>query len=130
MRAAHCFGVSLVMMQGARFQHQASNVTRAERHIPTLHVDSIVQSTPYNCVKVAVELVEGAGDLRHFTHPERALYIFGPEDGTLGKDVLDRCQHVVSIPTAYCLNLAATVNVVLYDRLLKRDRGVRLGVAA
>jgi len=120
MRAAHCFGVGLVMMQGARFKQQASNVTRAERHIPTLHVEDICKSTPYNCEKVAVELVEGARDLRDFVHPERALYIFGPEDSSINPDIVARCQHVVSIPTAFCLNLAATVNVVLYDRLLKR----------
>lgn len=120
MRAAHCFGASLVMMQGARFRTDAANVTRADRHIPTLHVDNICESTPYNCQKVAVDLIDGATDLRDFIHPERALYIFGPEDGTLGKEVYSRCQHVVSIPTAFCLNLAATVNVVLYDRLLKR----------
>jgi tRNA(Leu) C34 or U34 (ribose-2'-O)-methylase TrmL len=115
MRAAMCFGAQLVMFQGARFQRQPSNVTRAEKHIPTLHVDNICDTTPYNCQKVAV-------DLRDFTHPERAMYIFGPEDGTLGKEVHERCQHVVSIPTAFCLNLAATVNVVLYDRMLKRGR--------
>ncbi len=127
MRAAHCFGASLVMLQGARFQRQSSNVTRAERHIPTMHVDSIVDSAPHGCLRIAVDLIEGATDLRDFIHPERAIYIFGPEDGTLGKAVHERCQHVVSIPTAFCLNLAATVNVVLYDRMAKRtQRGFRL----
>jgi tRNA(Leu) C34 or U34 (ribose-2'-O)-methylase TrmL len=27
---------------------------------------------------------------------------------------------VIYIPTRYCMNLAATVNVVLYDRMAKR----------
>jgi hypothetical protein len=51
--------------------------------------------------------------------PDRALYIFGPEDGSLDKDIRDWCEDVVYIPTTGCMNLAATVNVVLYDRLAK-----------
>jgi tRNA(Leu) C34 or U34 (ribose-2'-O)-methylase TrmL len=47
------------------------------------------------------------------------LYIFGPEDGTIEQDVIDQCDYVVYIPTIGCMNLAATVNVLLYDRLAK-----------
>lgn len=119
-RAAHCFGAGLVLIQGARFKHQASNVTHAHKHVPVMHVEDMAKQVPHGCQKVAIEFVDRATDLRDFTHPERALYIFGPEDGTLGGELLDKCQHVLRIPTAFCLNLAATVNVVLYDRLLKR----------
>ena len=72
------------------------------------------------CIPVAVELVEGARPLPEYTHPDRALYIFGPEDGSLQQEILDWCgAEVVYIPTQGCMNLAATVNVVLYDRLAK-----------
>lgn len=54
-----------------------------------------------------------------YTHPDRALYIFGPEDGSLDKEIRDWCEDVIYIPTTGCMNLAATVNVVLYDRLAK-----------
>ena len=57
--------------------------------------------------------------LIHFQHPEQAYYIFGPEDGSLSQTILDASDHVVYIPTIGCMNLAATVNVVLYDRLAK-----------
>ena len=66
-----------------------------------------------------MELVDGARPLPEYTHPDRAIYIFGPEDGSLGKDVLAWCEDVIYIPTSGCMNLAATVNVVLYDRLAK-----------
>jgi tRNA(Leu) C34 or U34 (ribose-2'-O)-methylase TrmL len=69
--------------------------------------------------KVAIELVEGATPLPLFKHPEEALYIFGPEDGSIEQEVVDLCDHVVYIPTIGCMNLAATVNVLLYDRLAK-----------
>lgn len=70
-------------------------------------------------VPVAVELKPDAENLVFFAHPEKAAYVFGPEDGSLSKDALRRCHRFVSVPTHYCLNLAATVNVVLYDRRVK-----------
>jgi len=68
---------------------------------------------------VCIELVEGASSLLEFQHPQNAFYIFGPEDGTLDQAIIDAADSVVYIPTIGCLNLAATVNVVLYDRLAK-----------
>ena len=50
---------------------------------------------------------------------EPVNYVFGPEDGTLGKRVTDWCRDVVYVPTNYCMNLAATANVILYDRMSK-----------
>ena len=52
-------------------------------------------------------------------HPEQAIYIFGPEDGSIPQALIDSADHVVYIPTIGCMNLAATVNVLLYDRLAK-----------
>jgi len=70
---------------------------------------------------VAVELRSAAEPLDGFVHPERALYVFGPEDGSVPQGVLTVCHRFVVIPTLTRtpLNLAAAVNVVLYDRLAK-----------
>jgi len=68
---------------------------------------------------VAVELGYGATTLSTFEHPEDALYVFGPEDSSLSKDLCQRCESQVFVPTLRCLNLAACVNVVLYDRTAK-----------
>jgi len=57
--------------------------------------------------------------LPYFEHPEQALYIFGPEDGTISQAVIDSADDVVYVPTHGCMNLAASVNVLLYDRLSK-----------
>ena len=62
-----------------------------------------------------------------FEHPERALYVFGPEDGSLGRAVLARCHRFLVIPTRHCANLSAAVYTVLYDRHAKR---VRAGLEA
>ena len=68
---------------------------------------------------VCVELVDGAELLPNFEHPEHAVYVFGPEDSGVSKGWRTFCHRFVQIPGAHCLNLAAAVNVVLYDRLAK-----------
>jgi len=87
-----------------------------------IQAEDLFSFLPFDCVPVAVDLIDGARDLRTYTHPERAFYIFGPEDGTLGRKITDKCRDIIYVPTEYCMNLAATVNVVLYDRLLKRSK--------
>jgi tRNA(Leu) C34 or U34 (ribose-2'-O)-methylase TrmL len=80
-------------------------------------------------VPVAVELIPGARSLHDYVHPERAFYVFGPEDSSLGKDTLKWCRDVVYIPMNGCSNLAATVNVVLYDRASKRQHTTKAKAA-
>lgn len=124
LRAAACYDASLVAFQAPRYGHgdirgAATDTTKAWRHIPTIKGEDILDLMPVGATPVAVDLVPGAISLTDFDHPESAFYIFGPEDGTLGATVTDRCKHKVMVPTRYCMNLAATVNVVLYDRLAK-----------
>jgi tRNA(Leu) C34 or U34 (ribose-2'-O)-methylase TrmL len=71
---------------------------------------------------VAVELTDDAAPLPAFEHPDRAFYVFGPEDGTLSGKLLGACADRVAIPAARCLNLAAAVSVVLYDRCAKHGQ--------
>lgn len=120
LRAAMCYDVRLVVTTGQRYRRASSDVSAGYRHIPFLQADSVFDAIPFDCVPVAVDLLEGATPLPHYHHPERAFYIFGPEDGTLGKNVTDRCRDKIMVPTRGCMNLAASVNVVVYDRLLKQ----------
>lgn len=120
LRAAHCFGVSMVAKTGVRYRDAATDTTKAPRHLPFLQVDNLFDVIPHDCVPVAVDLIDGARDIITYTHPERAYYIFGPEDGTLGTNITSKCRDVIMVPTAYCLNLAACVNVILYDRMAKQ----------
>lgn len=121
MRAAGCYGASTVIVEGARCKGGMSTDTQKQhRHIPLIHVAALRDSVPYKATPVAVDLVDDAVSLVDFEHPQSAFYIFGPEDGTLGANHLDWCPLRVMVPTRFCMNLAATVNVVLYDRLAKR----------
>jgi tRNA(Leu) C34 or U34 (ribose-2'-O)-methylase TrmL len=120
LRAAHCYDASLVVVGGGRVQRASTDTTKAWKHIPCLEASNVMDAIPYSAVPVVIELSDSARSLPQFTHPERAFYIFGPEDGSVSRAVMERAAMVVQIPTRYCMNLAATVNVVLYDRLAKR----------
>lgn len=123
LRAAHVYGVSLVAIQGRNAQvHSHMDTPKAWRNTPVLRGDDLRDLIPYDAVAVAVDLVEDAHSLISYVHPARAFYVFGPEDGTLPPSVLGWCRDRVMIPTRGCMNLAACVNVVLYDRMAKADR--------
>ncbi|MEN6368553.1 MAG: RNA methyltransferase [Thermotogota bacterium] len=119
LRAVGCYGAAMVAMSGRRFAKAPTDVQRQWRLTPVIQVSDLREVIPYDCVPVAVDFVDGAKLLHEYNHPQRAFYIFGPEDSTLGKEVLSWCRDRIYIPTLYCMNLAATVNVVLYDRCTK-----------
>jgi len=123
LRAAGIYGVGLVAIEGARQRAltHATNTMAAHKHVPTFLTDDAISMRPHGCEVVVVDLIEGATPLPDFVHPERAMYVFGPEDGTLGASHTSRAQHVVYVPGDGCMNLAAAVNVVLYDRMAKRN---------
>lgn len=122
LRAAHCYGAVLVAKTGQRYRGSPTDTTCTYRHMPLLQVEDLFSCIPHSCVPVAVDILKGARSLIGYTHPERAFYIFGPEDGTLGREFTQRCRDVVYVPTMDCMNLAAAVSVVLYDRMAKAVR--------
>jgi tRNA(Leu) C34 or U34 (ribose-2'-O)-methylase TrmL len=122
MRASGCYQVSGVFYTGERYSRAAkfnTDTKSVTNKIPLVGVDNFLDNIPTDAKIVCVELVEGAIPLPEYQHPEKAFYIFGPEDGTISQDVVERADAVVYIPTIGCMNLAATVNVLLYDRLAK-----------
>lgn len=125
MRAAGCYQVNAVFYTGERYARAAkfhTDTHNASENIPLTGVDALLDHIPVNTKVVCVELVEGATPLPLYHHPDSAFYIFGAEDGNLSQTVINQADDVIYIPTIGCMNLAATVNVVLYDRLAKSDR--------
>ena len=129
LRAADVYGVALVVLGGGALPPDPlghpTDTTQAWRRIPVVFSDDVLTGLPDWCVPVAVERVVEATPLPEFEHPECAMYLFGPENGSLDEAILERCTEVVSIPGHVCSNLAAAVNVVLYDRTAKRWGQVR-----
>jgi tRNA(Leu) C34 or U34 (ribose-2'-O)-methylase TrmL len=122
LRAAGCYDIAMVAASGKRYKRHSSDTMAAHRHLPLIQTEDLLDVIPFDCVPVAIEILPGSKSLIDYTHPERAFYIFGPEDNSVPAKILEKCRDKVSIPTVRCMNLAATVNVVLYDRLAKELR--------
>jgi tRNA(Leu) C34 or U34 (ribose-2'-O)-methylase TrmL len=123
LRAGGCYGVEAIFYTGVRYHRARKFTTDTKKDhlkIPLTHTENLQLILPPECVPVAVEFIPDALPLPSYQHPENALYIFGPEDGSINDETLNWCQDVLYIPTRECMNLAATVNVVLYDRMVKR----------
>ncbi|MGL5109383.1 MAG: TrmH family RNA methyltransferase, partial [Vibrio ordalii] len=99
-----------------KFQTDTKNI---QSKIPLTAMVEITEDLPSEMKIVCVELAEGATPLPEFIHPEKALYVFGPEDGSIPQEIVNQASEVVYVPTVGCMNLAASVNVLLYDRLAK-----------
>ena len=119
-RTAHAFGASFIFTVSAEYavNKEKSDTSAAMRNIPWYDFSSTEEfKLPGGCVLVGVEFIEGAVKLPVFRHPPNAAYILGPEMGNLSPEILQRCRHVVKIPSRFCLNVATTGAIVLYDRI-------------
>lgn len=122
LRACSGFGASSVFYSGNRFRYAKNfnaDTQKMRFKIPTIGVDDLLSVKPKGAKTVVIELVENAIPLPDFTHPDNAYYVFGPEDGTVGEDIIERAESVVYIPCKHNLNLGAAANIVLYDRIVK-----------
>jgi tRNA G18 (ribose-2'-O)-methylase SpoU len=125
IRSAHAFGASFAFLVDAHYTAGAarSDTSQAEKQLPVYRYERPGDLVlPKACVLVGVELLDEAVDLPSFRHPLNAAYVFGPERGSLTPEMVARCDHVVKIPTRFCINLAAAGAIVMYDRTLSLGR--------
>jgi tRNA(Leu) C34 or U34 (ribose-2'-O)-methylase TrmL len=129
IRAAACYDLEQVWYSGHRIDAELEarkRLPREERmkgykRVSLHNSDYPFDSFSDTVVPVAIEVNPSAQSLVNFVHPDNALYVFGPEDGSVPSSILRHCHAVVIIPTAHCLNLATAVATVLYDRRCKRQ---------
>jgi len=125
LRCAHAFGASFVFTLGAdeRALEMRSDTSKADRHLPVYHWQSVDEmQLPKGCSLVGIEILDDAADLPSFPHPQRGAYVLGPERGVLSPALIDRCQHLVRIPTNFSLNVATAGAIVMYDRVRSLGR--------
>ena len=130
VRAASCFGIKQIWYTGNRISMDLEKKKRLPREermkgyrdVELRQFDYFFDEFDQDVVPVAVELRPNAELLTQFHHPEKALYVFGPEDGGLSSMHLRHCHRFIVIPTRHCVNLSAAVYLVLYDRLMKRQQ--------
>jgi tRNA(Leu) C34 or U34 (ribose-2'-O)-methylase TrmL len=129
VRACSNFGAKVVVFTGNRVSLEGNKgkgyrLPREERMKDYADIILINDDYPFNrfskdIIPVAVEKRENAEPLTYFQHPENAVYVFGPEDGSIPQVMLRHCQRFLVIVSKHCLNLAAAVNVILADRITK-----------
>lgn len=135
VRTAHAFGASFLFAVDPFTDVQAMDATdtsAASGAVPFYTYPDIAGlMLPKGCRLVGIELIDGAIALPSFRHPLQAAYLLGPERGSLSPEALDRCDHVVQIPTRFCVNLSVAGAIVLYDRMVSlgrfAERPVRTG---
>jgi tRNA G18 (ribose-2'-O)-methylase SpoU len=126
LRTGHAFGASFCFTIGSGWDSRAArtaDTADTPLHVPMWRYPTLADvSLPRGCALVGIELLEDAVDLPSFRHPLNAAYVLGPERAGLSAALLERCDHVVRIPTRFSLNLAVAGALVLYDRLLQHGR--------
>jgi tRNA(Leu) C34 or U34 (ribose-2'-O)-methylase TrmL len=126
IRACSCFGVSSLQWTGTRVSPaEYERLPREERMKGYKDVKWYMNQKPFDVFEesvtpVCVELTSHSTSLHEFEHPDNAVYIFGPEDGGVPQVYRRMCHRFIYIPSHHCLNLAAALNVVLYDRFQKK----------
>jgi tRNA(Leu) C34 or U34 (ribose-2'-O)-methylase TrmL len=142
LRACSCYGMKQLIFTGTRVPMPAEGRTKKDTRLPREErmkgykdVDLVNTDYPFDRFEkipvVGVELSPGAQPLTWYDHPDDCLYVFGPEDGSLCKSFRRYCHTMLYIPSRHCLNLAAAVYTVLYDRQHKLlMRGQELPVNA
>jgi tRNA(Leu) C34 or U34 (ribose-2'-O)-methylase TrmL len=131
VRLASCYGLRQVWFTGDRVSLDPARGDRLPREermkgykdVELIHYEYFFDQFPAGTVPVAVEVRAAAEPLHTLEHPDSALYVFGPEDGSVPKALLSHCHRFVVIPTRHCLNLATAVATVLWDRECKRWQG-------
>ena len=135
VRTSHAFGASFFFTIGAFVDYaevKSSDTSHADIHMPFYtHKNLAAFSLPKDCALVGVELTDDAVDLPSFRHPLRAAYVLGPEKGSLSPELTKRCDHIVKIPTKFCVNVGIAGAIVIYDRMVSlgsfAERPVRAG---
>jgi tRNA C32,U32 (ribose-2'-O)-methylase TrmJ len=137
-RACSCWGIPQLWWTGNRVRFEATTASktnkkrlpREERMKGYKDVELFQFDYPFDqfegAVPIAIELVPGAESLPTFVHPEKAIYVFGPEDGSIDAMMRQHCHRFVSIPAYHCTNLCMAIGLVLYDRFVKLNSEVRL----
>ncbi|MEG2071405.1 MAG: RNA methyltransferase [Bacteroidales bacterium] len=124
-RSAHIMGASFIFLIGRKYEMPYTDTMRSWKHIPLFEykdLNHLRESLPKDSKLIGVELDERSLPLTTYQHPERALYLLGAEDYGLSKEALNLCDEIIQLPGNNSLNVAVAGSIVIYDRLLKKNR--------
>ena len=120
-RSAEAFNADFVFTIGRKYKKTAADVTNATGQIPCFNYisgDDFLAHIPLGARLVCVEISDNSAKLQEFVHPDKAVYLLGHESDGIPKKITDK-GIVVTIPSEFCLNVAAAGSIALYDRIAK-----------
>lgn len=121
MRTAHAFGASFFYSVDAAMKVRetyAADTSKAYENMPYYNWNTIDDmALPKGCQLVGIELTDDAVELPEFKHPRAAAYVLGRELGNLSPEMMEKCHHIVKIPTKFCINVSLAGALVMYDRM-------------
>lgn len=128
LRTCSCYGIPSLLWTGHRViidKESGERIPREERMKGYKDVEWLRTDRPFDLFKnvdqvIGVELTKGSMNLVDVQHLENAVYVFGPEDGSIPKVLRSFCHYFTYIPTHHCLNLSTAVATILYDRRRQR----------
>lgn len=126
LRTSHAFGASffftinpVVDLKSMR----TSDTSGAFGHIPFYSFEKPEDMVlPDKTSVVGIEFIEDSIELPSFRHPQKAVYILGPEKGSLSDAMLERCDYTIKIPMKFCINVGVAGAIVMYDRLISMGK--------
>ena len=122
-RSAIQLGAAGIFTIGERYHRQPTDTAHASQHVPLRHYptfEEMLAHRPYGAFLIGIEM--GGTPLIDYVHPAQAIYLLGAEDHGLPVNVLERCNHVVSLHAVGQLsyNVAVAGSIVLYHRMFLR----------
>ena len=133
-RTAHAFAADYLFTVASPVGLKSvgrADTSESWKQLPYYAFDSPAQvQLPKGCRIVGIELVDDAIELPSFRHPAQAAYVLGRERGALTPEMQERCDHLVRIPTKFCVNVGIAGAIVLYDRMVSQSRFAERGVSA
>lgn len=123
-RTAYVFGASFIFIIDSKYKKQSSDVFKVWSKIPLFQfrtIEAFLETVPYSCKIVGIEMDEKAAPIRDYKHPQRAIYLLGSEDNGLPQALINKCQDLIYLPGERSLNVAVAGSVVLYDRVNKME---------
>lgn len=135
LRSAHAFGAGFAFTIAPDVNYdevRRTDTSVAADNLPYYEYESVAGlMLPRGCSLVAVEFIDGAAELPSFRHPQCAAYVMGSEMSSVSRELLSLCDHVIKIPTKFCINVGIAGALVMYDRMIScgkfAERPVRAG---
>jgi tRNA G18 (ribose-2'-O)-methylase SpoU len=123
-RSAYQLGASGIFTIGRRYKKQSSDTVNAFAQIPLRHYedfDDFQNHRPMDALLVGIEM--GGHSLANYVHPRSCIYLLGAEDSGLPQEIIDKCNHLVSIESVNTnsYNVAVAGSIVMYHRMISGE---------